>query len=416
MTSSQEQLFNTDYHLPVLLAEIAELLAGRKTVLDCTVGGAGHSIALLQGGAYVTGIDRDPTALKIATTRGAIYVAQGRFHTVLGDFTRLDELTELRGRTFEAILADLGVSSHQIDTDSRGFSFRPGVSLDMRMSGVGESAADFLNSAGESELSHVFRDYGDEPNARRLAAEVVRRRANRAMLTADDLVGAIRGVLGARAGPGDFARLFQAVRIQVNDELAGLERALPLLRDSLAPGGVLAMIAYHSGEDRTSQTRHAKLEYPLPLPTQTTYTAPVEGQRWVRCSIVGRSDLPRKRRHITHERVAPSSDYGKGRRSQRFGSPIGQVSPRWAWPLYCRVALLIGFVLLASAVIWRRSYGFMLSRELMEMDRHRTQLQGELVRLRGDIRDESSRAKLGSAVQRLGMRVPNDKQVRILPR
>jgi 16S rRNA (cytosine1402-N4)-methyltransferase len=168
----------------------------------------------------------------------------------LGDFTQLDELPQINGRTFEAILADLGVSSHQIDTDARGFSFRLGVPLDMRMSGAGENAADFLNLAEEGELSHVFRDYGDEPKARRLAVEIVRRRANHPMLTADDLVGAIRGALGARAGPSDFARLFQAVRIQVNNELTGLERVLPLLRDRLAKGGVLAMIAYHSGEDR----------------------------------------------------------------------------------------------------------------------------------------------------------------------
>jgi 16S rRNA (cytosine1402-N4)-methyltransferase len=250
VTFSQEQSFNGDYHLPVLLTEIVGLLAGRKTVLDCTVGGGGHLLALLHGGADVTGIDRDPAAIEIAMARGAKYAAQGRFRTVLGDFTRIDELSQLEGRTFDAILADLGVSSHQIDTDARGFSFRPGVPLDMRMSGVGESAADFLNSAGGDDLSHVFRDYGDEPKARRLAAEVVRRRANRSMLTADDLVGAIRGALGAKTGPSDFARLFQAIRIQVNSELVGLERALPLLRDRLTSGGVLAMIAYHSGEDR----------------------------------------------------------------------------------------------------------------------------------------------------------------------
>ena len=112
------------------------------------------------------------------------------------------------------------------------------------------SAADVLNQADEGELMTIFREYGDEPKAGRLAREVVRRRGTRPFVTSDDLVGAIRGALGPRSGAPDFARLFQAVRIAVNDELAGLERALPTLRDRLAPGGVLAVMAYHSGEDR----------------------------------------------------------------------------------------------------------------------------------------------------------------------
>ena len=111
----------------------------------------------------------------------------------------------------------------------------------------------------EEELARIFREYGDEPRAARLAREIVRRRATRPFATSDDLVGAIRGALGPRTGPPDFARLFQAVRIAVNDELAGLERALPALRDRLAPGGTLAVIAYHSGEDRL--VKHAFREW-----------------------------------------------------------------------------------------------------------------------------------------------------------
>jgi 16S rRNA (cytosine1402-N4)-methyltransferase len=111
-------------------------------------------------------------------------------------------------------------------------------------------AAGLLNTAAEGELARVFRDYGDERHAVRLAREVVRRRERRPFAVAEDLVGAVRAVLGPRSGPGDFARLFQAVRIAVNDELAGLAEALPALRDRLSPGGVLAVIAYHSGEDR----------------------------------------------------------------------------------------------------------------------------------------------------------------------
>jgi 16S rRNA (cytosine1402-N4)-methyltransferase len=121
----------------------------------------------------------------------------------------------------------------------------------MRMGGDAvDTAADVLNGRDERELIWIFKEYADEPRAVRLAREVTRRRRTRAFETSDDLVNAIRAVLGPRAGPADFARIFQGVRIAVNDELAGLDRALPRLRDRLEPGGTLAVIAYHSGEDR----------------------------------------------------------------------------------------------------------------------------------------------------------------------
>ncbi|MDQ6737286.1 MAG: 16S rRNA (cytosine(1402)-N(4))-methyltransferase RsmH, partial [Gemmatimonadota bacterium] len=206
-----------------------------------------------------TAIDRDTDAITEAGGRLRDFAAIGRFRAVRGDFTRMEEIPELGGAFFDGILADLGVSSAQIDTDARGFSFRPGVPLDMRMSGSGQSAAELLNTASQEELATIFRDYGDEPRARRLAGEVVRRRETRDFVSADDLVGAIRGAFGATSGPPDFARLFQAVRIAVNDELAGLERALPDLRDMLAPGGVVAIISYHSGEDRL--VKHAMRDW-----------------------------------------------------------------------------------------------------------------------------------------------------------
>jgi 16S rRNA (cytosine1402-N4)-methyltransferase len=260
-SSKNERSFDSAYHAPVLVHEIVDLLVGKNEVLDCTLGGGGHSEALLVKGASVTGIDRDPEALAVATVRLEPYVRNGRFRAVRGDFTQIDQIRELGGVRFDAILADLGISSHQIDDDVRGFSFRPGVPLDMRMSGEGVSGADFLNAESAESLAAVFHDYGDEPRARRLAAEVVRRRETRRFETSDDLVGAIRGALGAKTGPGDFARLFQAVRIAVNDELTGLERVLPILRDRLNPGGILAIIAYHSGEDRL--VKHAMREWSI---------------------------------------------------------------------------------------------------------------------------------------------------------
>jgi 16S rRNA (cytosine1402-N4)-methyltransferase len=243
--------WDTSYHAPVLVEEVVALLSGAGEVLDCTLGGGGHSEALLAAGSSVVALDRDEAAITEAKKRLAPYAASGRFLAIRGDFGEIDRIPELAGREFDGILADLGVSSHQIDADERGFSFRPGALLDMRMDRRSTTtAAELLNTLDEAELSHIFREYGDEPRANRLARQIVHRRERKPMHVSDDLVDSIRGAFGARMGPGDFARLFQAVRIAVNDELATLEKALPLLRDKLKPGGTLAVIAYHSGEDR----------------------------------------------------------------------------------------------------------------------------------------------------------------------
>ena len=238
------------YHAPVLLDEVVELLANAKSVLDGTLGGGGHAEALLMKGADVVGTDRDPEAVAAARARLASYEKAGRFRAVRTTYDAVDESPELAGRTFDGVLLDLGVSSRQFDAESRGFTFREGAPLDMRMGGDGETAADILNDRDDRELAGIFREYGDEPRAPRLAREIIRRRGREPFATSDDLVKAIRGALGPRSGPSDFARLFQALRIAVNDELEGLRRALPMLRERLNQGGVLAIITYHSGEDR----------------------------------------------------------------------------------------------------------------------------------------------------------------------
>jgi 16S rRNA (cytosine1402-N4)-methyltransferase len=239
------------YHAPVLAEEVSDLLAGASRVLDGTLGGGGHSLVLLEQGKHVVALDRDPQAIAAASTRLASYLDSGRFTAVLGNYADIDALPALDGAHFDGILLDLGVSSHQLDAAERGFSFREGVPLDMRMGDdAAQDAASLLNETAEGELAWLFREYGDERRAMRLAREVVRRRQTRPFVTSDDLVGAIRGALGPQTGPPDFARLFQAVRIAVNDELGGLERALERLRERLLPGGTLVVIAYHSGEDR----------------------------------------------------------------------------------------------------------------------------------------------------------------------
>ena len=243
--------WDSSYHAPVLVAEVVALIGGARSVLDGTLGGGGHSLALLESGATVTAVDRDPEAISAAERRLGEYEREGRFTTVLGNYADLDGIRDLDGKRFDGILLDLGVSSHQLDDPARGFSFREGVPLDMRMGTDSEQdAATLIASADEIELASIFREYADEPRAMRLAREIVRRRANRPFETSDDLVGAIRGALGPRTGPADFARLFQAVRIAVNDEIGGLERALDALRERLVPGGTFVVIAYHSGEDR----------------------------------------------------------------------------------------------------------------------------------------------------------------------
>ncbi|MFI5208778.1 MAG: 16S rRNA (cytosine(1402)-N(4))-methyltransferase RsmH, partial [Gemmatimonadales bacterium] len=188
---------------------------------------------------------RDPAAVEAASQ-----ALHGRADVRLLDFQDAAAEPAIRSFRPDGILLDLGVSSPQIDDVARGFTFRRGAPLDMRMSGSGMSAEGWLNGAAESELAGAFRDFGDERRARALARQVVQRRAHKAFTTSDDLVGAIRAALGPRSGPPDFARLFQAVRIAVNGELERLGRALPDLQGLLEGGGVIAVIAYHSGEDR----------------------------------------------------------------------------------------------------------------------------------------------------------------------
>lgn len=195
------------------------------------------------------GVDQDPEALEVAARRLA------RF----GDRVELwrANFADAAGRVREplaGVLLDLGLSSRHLDVSGRGFSFRPGTPLDMRMAGraaEGEAtAADLLNALPEQELADLFWRYGEERRSRRLAAEVVARRRRVPFETSDDLVAVLERVFGPRLTVQDKARIFQALRIAVNDELGALGRALPELRDRLAPGGVFVVLSYHSLEDR----------------------------------------------------------------------------------------------------------------------------------------------------------------------
>ncbi len=244
------------YHIPVLAAAVRAWASASTRAVDATLGGGGHAEILREAGATVLGIDRDPAA--IAATRCRLGTAGVEY--LEASFAAPSAVSAIRAFHPDRILLDLGVSSHQIDTLERGFTFRPGAPLDMRMGGgggggtgergKGVSARDVLNTWPVERLSAVFTDYADERRGRALAKEIVRRRLSRPFVISDDFVNAIRAILGPRSGPPDFARLFQALRIAVNEELETLVAALPVFRDALVPGGRLGVITYHSGEDR----------------------------------------------------------------------------------------------------------------------------------------------------------------------
>jgi 16S rRNA (cytosine1402-N4)-methyltransferase len=239
-------------HRSVMLeSAVAALgLAPEDSVVDATFGGGGHSRLILAGlgpGGSLIGIDRDPEA----AGRASDLMEEPRFEFVSGAYdTALWAMVE-EGRTFDAILFDLGLSSFQIDEPGRGFSYVSEGPLDMRMDPrSGPTAADFLNAADVRELARVLSEYGDVPRgeAGRVAREVVRRRP---LAVTTDLYEAVREAVGWKEKGGNPAnRIFQAVRIRVNDELGSLGRALEAAERLLTPGGRLVVITFHSGEDR----------------------------------------------------------------------------------------------------------------------------------------------------------------------
>ena len=243
------------FHEPVLLPAVLDAAKGAERAVDGTLGDGGHAEALRAAGLSVLAIDRDPDALAIARARLGDQDIRYLQDTYAGDAA----LAAIEDFDPGFILLDLGVSSRQFDEEARGFTFRPGAPLDMRMGREGPTAADILNNESKDTLRVWLAEWGDEPRAHRLAGEITRRRENAPFLVSDDLVNAVRAVLGPRSGPDDFARIFQAVRIAVNDELTGLTEALPALRDRLRGGGALAVISYHSGEDRI--VKHAFHEW-----------------------------------------------------------------------------------------------------------------------------------------------------------
>ena len=253
-------------HRPVLLRETIELLAAKRGGLfvDCTVGLGGHSEAILQAStdAQVLGIDRDEEALELARQRLALYGS--RFRAVHADFRELTRvLATAKVRQVHGVLADLGVSSLQLDSPSRGFSFRYDAPLDMRMdTSSGETAAELLGRLSEVEIANLIFEFGEEPRSRRIAHAIVQRRERgQPAQTTTDLANLVERAVGKgnkrRIHPA--TRTFQALRIAVNAELENLDRFLFGAADHLEPDGRLAVISFHSLEDRIVKRALQKL-------------------------------------------------------------------------------------------------------------------------------------------------------------
>ncbi len=251
----------TFQHIPVLLHECIEALRIDPTgiYVDGTVGGAGHSSVIAQqlSTGRLIAIDQDPDALQAASERLRPYACAT---VVEGNFSHLRELLKGQGiDKVNGILLDIGVSSHQIDTTSRGFSYHNDAPLDMRMSQKGASAADLVNTLSVEELTRIFYEYGEEKYARSIATAIVKARSAAPVSSTGQLADLIAGSVPAKAKrQGHPARqCFQALRIAVNGELEALSAGLDSAQSSLAQGGRLCVITFHSLEDRMVKQRFA---------------------------------------------------------------------------------------------------------------------------------------------------------------
>ena len=249
-------------HIPVLLQEVIQAFEVRPdgAYIDGTVGAGGHAAAIIERAesGKLLGLDTDPAALELASELLRPYIQRGQVKLVRANFETLDKVAEAQG--FDAVngvLLDLGVSSMQLDTPERGFSFRADGPLDMRLDPEGPTtAADLVNSLPETELANLIYKYGEEPASRRIARRIVEERKRQPITTTGQLASIVSSAMGGRVGGRTrhpihpATRTFQALRIAVNRELDVLEKGLEVAVRVLKPGGRLAVISFHSMEDR----------------------------------------------------------------------------------------------------------------------------------------------------------------------
>lgn len=264
-----------DYHESVLLSETVESLApaAGKVIVDGTLGGGGHTAAILAAGARVIGLDQDPEAIEHVRAKLG---AAATLTLVRSSFTQVHEVLDGLGiGKINGAMLDLGVSSRQLDAPERGFSFMHDGPLDMRMDPSSPiSAADLVNTMSGDQLERIFRTYGEEPAARKVAARLVRDRLLQPFRTTRQLAEAVESVIPRRGKTHPATRIFQGLRLAVNRELEVLEQALVAFSARLAPGGRFAIITFHSLEDRIVKTyfkSHStefidRPEWPAPRP------------------------------------------------------------------------------------------------------------------------------------------------------
>ena len=236
-------------HTPVLLAEIVAALepSAGKTFVDATLGAAGHTISLLENGATVIGLDRDAEIIKLAEDRIKEAGFANNFSAIHTSFSGIGDVVK---EPVDGILFDLGVSSYQLDTPERGFSFRYDAPLDMRMDkNLGVTAADLVNALGKKELYELFTTLGEEYRCRRLIEEIITNRKVKPIRTTGELVAMIDETIPRTGSIHPATKIFQALRMAVNSEREELKAALPSALSCLVPGGILAVISFHSGED-----------------------------------------------------------------------------------------------------------------------------------------------------------------------
>lgn len=247
------------YHEPVMVSEVLEGLrpAPGCLIFDGTLGGGGHSEALLEKGARIVAMDQDTNALRHANERLKKY--ESRFCALHGNFRHFPEILAETGVSgFDGMLVDLGVSSHQLDEPMRGFSFMKDGPLDLRMDQQSKrTAADLVNTDSAEEIDRVLREFGEEPQSRRIARAIVKARDKKPIVTTAELAAIVEAAIGRKGKRHPATLTFQALRIAINDELAALHQFLELAPRWLKPGGRLVVISFHSLEDRiVKQTFH----------------------------------------------------------------------------------------------------------------------------------------------------------------
>ncbi|ALJ56526.1 Ribosomal RNA small subunit methyltransferase H [Candidatus Xiphinematobacter sp. Idaho Grape] len=245
---------NVVYHTPVLVNEVVDYLrpSHKALILDGTLGGGGHSASLLRSGASIIAVDQDPEAITYSKERLARY--SSRIRIVQDNFRKIHHvLCSLNVQKLDGALLDVGVSSRQLENPNRGFAILKNGPLDMRMDPLAPlSAADIVNTASLSELAHIFREYGQEPHAFRIASRLVVLRSRRPVSTTFDLVSIVKSVVSRYCHNSyrPVTRVFQALRIAVNDELGALQEGLSAISSHLAYGARFTVITFHSLEDR----------------------------------------------------------------------------------------------------------------------------------------------------------------------